>query len=209
VSGIDVAVARVNALQQRLGAMTTPPGAGFDRHLGTAAAKIGASSAVATVGPERTAWEVEAASFLAPRLGASDAWTERLPAAAGPHLDDLQRAAADAGIDPRMLAAVAWAESSFVPDAVSHAGAIGLTQLMPGTAHALSVDPHDPAQNLAGGARYLREQYDRFGSVELMLAAYNAGPGAVGRAGGIPDIAETQQYVPRVLDYYRQLGGIT
>jgi soluble lytic murein transglycosylase-like protein len=87
----------------------------------------------------------------------------------------------------------------------SHAGAIGLAQLMPGTAAGLGVDPTDPLQNLQGGARYLREQLDRFGTPELALAAYNAGPNRVAQAGGIPRITETQTYVRRVLDTWEQL----
>ena len=86
-------------------------------------------------------------------------------------------------------------ESRWNPKAVSHAGAIGLAQLMPGTAAALRVDPKDPEQNLEGGARYLATQYKTFGSWRLALAAYNAGPGAVKKHGGIPPSKETRNYV--------------
>lgn len=86
-------------------------------------------------------------------------------------------------------------ESGWQAGAVSPKGAIGLAQLMPGTARLLGVDPYDPRQNLEGGARYLRTQFDRFGTWDLALAAYNAGPEAVQQYGGIPPYAETQGYV--------------
>ncbi|WP_234027143.1 lytic transglycosylase domain-containing protein [Erythrobacter sp. KY5] len=103
-------------------------------------------------------------------------------------------------LSPALLEAVVWQESRWRPTAVSHAGARGLAQLMPGTARDLGVDPDDPMQNLEGGARYLREQLDRFdGDLEKALAAYNAGPGRVIRAGGIPNIRETRQYVAAIM----------
>ncbi len=103
-------------------------------------------------------------------------------------------------LSPSLLEALVWQESRWRPDAVSHAGARGLAQLMPGTARYLGVNPDDPMQNLEGGARYLREQLDRFdGDLEKALAAYNAGPGRVIRAGGIPNIRETQNYVAAIM----------
>ena len=92
------------------------------------------------------------------------------------------------------------AESNWDPVIVSHRGAIGLTQLMPGTAEELGVDPWDAYDNLDGGARYLHQQYVHFGTWELALAAYNAGPGAVRKYGGIPPYKETQEYVQKILE---------
>ena len=99
-----------------------------------------------------------------------------------------------------LLEALVWQESRWREDAVSPVGARGLAQLMPGTARYLGVDPRDPFANLEGGARYLREQLDRFdGDLEKALAAYNAGPGRVERAGGIPNIRETRHYVAAIM----------
>lgn len=108
--------------------------------------------------------------------------------------------AAKYDISPQLLEALVWQESRWHTGAVSSAGARGLAQLMPGTARQLGVNPHDPDANLEGGARYLRAQLDTFGGdLEKALAAYNAGPGRVMRAGGIPAIRETQLYVAAIL----------
>jgi soluble lytic murein transglycosylase-like protein len=114
---------------------------------------------------------------------------------------EINAAAASNGIDPALLKGLVSQESGFNPNARSGAGALGLTQLMPGTASSLGVtNPLDPAQSLQGGAKYLREQLDRFGGDEkLALAAYNAGPGAVQKYGGVPPYAETQNYVTSVM----------
>ena len=103
-------------------------------------------------------------------------------------------------ISPALLEALVWQESRWRHDAVSPVGARGLAQLMPGTARQLGVNPDDPHANLEGGARYLRQQLDRFdGDLERALAAYNAGPGRVQQAGGVPRIRETQAYVAAII----------
>ena len=125
-----------------------------------------------------------------------------VPDAAGPAAWRARVAelAAKYDISPTLLEAVVWQESRWNPAAVSPVGARGLAQLMPGTARQMGVNPDDPHANLEGGARYLRMQLDTFGgNVEKALAAYNAGPGRVHKAGGIPAIRETQEYVASIL----------
>lgn len=118
-------------------------------------------------------------------------------------------AATKYGIDPALLKGLIRQESNFNPSARSGAGAQGLTQLMPGTAATLGVtDPTDPAQAIDGGAKYLKAQLDRFGGdPSKALAAYNAGPGAVAKYGGVPPYAETQNYVAKVLGYAAEYRG--
>lgn len=103
------------------------------------------------------------------------------------------------GVPVRIAQNLAMAESSMNPKAVSPAGAIGVMQLMPSTARSLGVDPYDPAQNIEGGIRYLKQQYDRFGSWPLAVAAYNSGPSTVQKYGGIPPYRETQGHVSKVM----------
>ncbi len=124
-----------------------------------------------------------------------------------PHLGDLiEPAAAKYALDPNLVAAVIWAESSGDPKAVSTKGASGLMQLMPGTARDMGVsDVLDPSQNVDGGSRYLRKMLDRHdGDLSLALAAYNAGPEAVRKYGGIPPFLETQNYVGKVMRAYER-----
>jgi peptidoglycan DL-endopeptidase CwlO len=116
-----------------------------------------------------------------------------------PYADLFTRAGSRHGVDPALLAAVAQQESGFDASAVSPAGAQGLMQFMPATARGLGVDPFDPASAVDGAARYLADLTRQFGSTELGLAAYNAGPGTVRRYGGIPPYPETQDYVRSVM----------
>ena len=112
----------------------------------------------------------------------------------------VQELAARYDLSPALIEAVVWQESRWHAGARSPVGARGLAQLMPGTAQQLGVDADDPMANLEGGARYLREQLDRFGGdIEKALAAYNAGPRRVAQAGGVPKIPQTQQYVTAVI----------
>lgn len=115
-----------------------------------------------------------------------------------------KKAAETYGLDQKLLETVAMRESNFRPDAVSSAGAIGVMQLMPGTAQSQGVtNPYDAEQNIMGGAKLLRNLYDGFdGNLELMLAAYNAGAGAVRKYGGVPPYTETQNYVKWITERY-------
>lgn len=141
--------------------------------------------------------------------GPSPAWAAGLPPRGRALAPAIVGAARIAGVDARLFAALVWSESAFHDGALSHAGAQGLAQLMPTTAVGLGVDARDPVQNLIGGARYLRSQLEQFGTADLALAAYNAGPGRVQAAGNrIPDITETQVYVLRVLERYEQLVAL-
>ena len=122
------------------------------------------------------------------------------------HSPLIEKTAAHYRLDSALVHAVIRAESAYNPDAVSHKGAVGLMQLMPGTAQRYGVsDRHDPAQNVSAGVRYLRDLLLQFRSVSLALAAYNAGEGAVSRHGNqVPPFAETRQYVEKVIRFYRE-----
>ncbi len=113
----------------------------------------------------------------------------------GPFLAMARSAAQRHGIPEDLFLRLVQQESGWNANARSHKGAMGLAQLMPGTARGLGVNPNDPAQNLEGGARYLKQQYVKFGNWPHALAAYNAGPGAVEKFRGIPPYAETVNYV--------------
>ena len=214
IGGVGDVTARIAAIQSRIESLTGAfaPAQGFDLQAADAAtqasnrsgaARLGADAAPGSNGLLRTATTTAAGNGVQ-RTQPPGAWVQHVPEHGRQHVAAIDAAAREAGIDPALLASVVRHESNFDQSVVSHAGAIGLAQLMPGTAEWLNVDPHDPEQNLRGGAKYLREQLDRFGSVDLAVAAYNAGPNRVAQAGGVPQIAETQAYVPRVIATYQE-----
>jgi len=173
---------------------------------GPSAAQGPAPSAASPVEPSPTP---SVASAVEPSTSLSAATPAAGNAGASAYDAPIAQAAARYGIDPALLHGLIQQESGFDPNARSSSGALGLTQLMPGTATSLGVsNPLDPLQSIEGGARYLSQMLSRFGgNTADALAAYNAGPGAVSRYGGVPPYAETQDYVSKVMGYanaYRQ-----
>lgn len=138
----------------------------------------------------------------------ADAEPVRLAPLSQPLMREIEAAAARHGLDEKLLHALVLIESGYRRDAVSSAGAGGLTQLMPATAGELGIeDRFDVEQNLAGGADYLARQLVRFQDLELALAAFNAGPARVAARGRVPDIPETRRYVRAVIDCYLALSA--
>lgn len=157
----------------------------------------GASATASTPGAEPSSGTAFAAALQAATATSSGS------ASSGRYDALVEQAAARNGVDPAVLHGLIQQESGFDPSAQSSAGAMGLTQLMPGTASSLGVsNPLDPAESVEGGARYLAQMLSQFGgNTTDALAAYNAGPGAVRQYGGVPPYAETQSYVQKVLSY--------
>jgi hypothetical protein len=153
-------------------------------------------TAIRRIVPDVAAPRPDAASLARPLMSSAAGGG----ALAGvPYASAFVAAAKRHGLPPALLAAVAKVESNYNPSAVSPAGARGLMQFMPATARDYGINPMDPSQAIDGAARKLAADLKTFGSVPLALAAYNAGPGAVRRYGGIPPFSETQAYVPKVL----------
>ena len=213
---VETVSARIVQLQSLLtGAPAVPAAAtsstSFAQQLAGASASSGPATGAATAVSSADWGAATAPTATADTDAAGTAGASSLPAGV-PYHDLITAAARRHGIDPALLAGLIRQESGFNPSAGSPAGAQGLTQLMPGTARGLGVtNPLDPAQSIEGGAKYLAAQLQHFGGdVTKALAAYNAGPGAVERFGGVPPYAETQNYVRRVQAYatgYRTGGG--
>lgn len=198
MTGVSHVMSRISQIQS----MAQRVGGGFGA---TLEAAIGSSPAAAS---QQTAAHSSSRIRTESPTAGVDVGDAQLPAGAARWQGSIERAATRNGIEPRLLTALVWVESNFKPEAVSHAGAIGLAQLMPDTANQLGVDAYDPEQNLDGGARFLAAMIDRFGRTDLGLAAYNAGPARVASlydgGAGVP-VAEG--YVSAVLNRYEQLGG--
>jgi soluble lytic murein transglycosylase-like protein len=209
---VDATVARVTQLEAMLG--LSPAGAPLSTSSASSAASTGTSGSSGSSGFAAQLASVtgtpaaSASATVDPTATAGTTGAGAGTGASTPYAPEIDAAAAKYSVDPALLRGLIRQESNFNAGATSPAGARGLTQLMPGTAAALGVDPAVPAQAIEGGAKYLRQQLDRFGGDPAKaLAAYNAGPGAVQRYGGVPPYAETQNYVRKVMGYaaeYRQ-----
>ena len=199
LSGVEAIQARISEIQRRFGIEGPVPGTavGFQRALDAELKKNDGATSPQTAGTGTTT-KADAA-----KVTPSGASTQ-LSSASNETTRFIQEAAAKYGLDSRLVAAVAEAESSGNQSEVSDAGAVGVMQLMPDTAAALGVNPYDEKQNIEGGAHYLKQMLDTFGGdMKKAIAAYNAGPQAVKDYGGVPPYAETQNYVNKVLDLYR------
>jgi len=174
----------------------------FRNQLNSAGVAASATSALPYAQQSGLPIELQSLSLFNSAVAAPAA-TLKLPGGFGQMVD---QAAKKYGVDPALIAAVMETESKFNPDAVSGAGARGLMQLMPATARGLGVtNASDPLQNVLGGAKLLGQLSQKYnGNLELTLAAYNAGSGAVDKHGGIPPYAETRKYVPLVLAAYER-----
>ncbi|WP_238941459.1 lytic transglycosylase domain-containing protein [Jannaschia sp. Os4] len=164
-------------------------GDGFDRKARLLDGKLaGQYASSARLQPESAPRSLSTRAVIPSYSGRNSPWIPEARAAARRH-----------GVPEDLFLRLVRQESGWNPNARSNKGAIGLAQLMPGTARLLGVNPRDPSQNLDGGARYLAQQFRKFGNWRLALAAYNAGPGAVERHGGVPPYRETRNYVRRIL----------
>ena len=212
LSGVRHIQARIAAIQDKFGVPGGVPGMDFDSVLnkaihqgaknqltdGAAAAKAPEAASAADAAKEsQPLREVKLTGYAPHTKGGGTLLADA-------SLSQLVKAASDKyQVDPKLVSAVAEVESGGNQGAQSPAGAIGVMQLMPDTAASLGVNPYDKQQNIEGGAKYLRQMLDNFGGdVKKAVAAYNAGPNAVKKYGGVPPYPETQDYVDKVLDLY-------
>ena len=191
---IEAVMSRIGQLQSMMGASTPAAAAPTSSSTSFSSALASATGSTGTSNASLASLASPLGTQAAPASATST--SSSLPAGT-PYAAEITAAAQANGLDPALLAGLIKQESGFNPNAGSGAGARGLTQLMPGTAAGLGVsNVLDPAQSINGGAKYLKQQLDAFGGdTAKALAAYNAGPGAVQRFGGIPPYSETQNYV--------------
>jgi soluble lytic murein transglycosylase-like protein len=194
--------ARIASIESRFGTPVAPPrddpAVGSAAPIGQTTTQFPSEPTADTTFTEVFARALGTGTAYAVPAGGTSGATTSLPAGT-PFAAEFVSAGQRHGISPTILAAVGFVESSYRTDAVSPAGAIGLMQLMPGTAASLGVDPTDPVSAIDGAARLLSSFRDRFGSVELALAAYNVGPGTISNAGGITPGSQAERYVNKVL----------
>lgn len=217
LSGVRHIQARIAAIQEQFGIPGGVPGLDFDSVLNKAIHKGEKSQPPQAENTAAAAVENASAAGVAAAVQENKAPREVKLTGYAPHttgggtlladasLSQLVKAASDKyQVDPKLVSAVAEVESGGNQGAESPAGAVGVMQLMPETAAALGVNPYDKQQNIEGGAKYLRQMLDSFGGdLKKAIAAYNAGPNAVKKYGGVPPYPETQDYVDKVLDLYR------
>lgn len=204
---------RINEIEQMVGIRTSLPGADFQKTLTKEIERMQNAGKPSTTGSEDTAKTTENVKPDTSHVPAgkithgneSEKHDQSIGLTSDGTFNGMIAAAANKyQVDPKLISAVAEAESGGNQSAISPVGAVGVMQLMPDTAAALGVNPYDESQNIEGGAKYLRQMLDNFGGdVRKAVAAYNAGPQAVREYGGVPPYQETQDYVEHVLDLYR------
>ncbi len=204
ISSVNAVVNRIEDIEYKIGLRRSRGGAaGFQQMLkeelkAKAPQRNNGAAAAASQTPQKNGAAANPSS-----IGCAARETSVVPQDSA-YLGAIAEAAGKYGVDPKLVSAVAEVESGFSQDAISATGAVGVMQLMPETAESLGVNPYDAAQNIDGGAHYLKKMLDTFdGDLRKAVAAYNAGPEAVREYGGVPPYSETQNYVSSVLDIYR------